>query len=47
MGDAFLYYMVSIADANICALLNVGERIAVGTMTAEGELRMAYSVERN
>ena len=47
LNGADYYYMVSIADANLCALLNVGDRIAVGTMTAEGELRMAYSVERN
>ena len=47
LNGADYYYMVSIADANLCALLNVGDRIAVGTMTTEGELRMAYSVERN
>ena len=47
LNGADHYYMVSIADANLCALLNVGDRIAVGTMTTEGELRMAYAVERN
>ena len=47
LNGADHYYMVSIADAQLCALLNVGDRIAVGTMSDDGELRNAYSVERN
>ncbi len=47
LNDADHYYMVSIADANLCAILNVGDRIAIGTMSDGGELRNAYSVERN
>ncbi len=47
LNDADHYYMVSIADAQLCALLNVGDRIAIGTMSDDGELRNAYSVERN
>ena len=47
LNSADHYYMISIADANLCALLNVGDRVAVGTMSTDGELRNAYSVERN
>ena len=47
LNGADHYYMISIADANLCALLNVGDRISIGTMSVDGELRNAYSVERN
>ena len=47
LNGADYYYMVNIADANLCAILNVGDRIALGTMSDSGELRNAYSVERN
>ena len=47
LNGADHYYMVSIADAQLCAILNVGDRIAIGTMSDSGELRNAYSVERN
>lgn len=47
LNGADHYYMVSIADAQLCAILNVGDRIAIGTMSDDGELRNAYSVERN
>ena len=47
LNSADHYYMISIADANLCALLNVGDRVSVGTMSTDGELRNAYSVERN
>jgi len=41
------YYMISIADAKLCAILNVGDSVSIGASSAEGELRAAYSVERN
>ena len=47
LNSADHYYMISIADANLCALLNVGDRVSIGTMSTDGELRNAYSVERN
>lgn len=47
LNSADHYYMISIADANLCALLNVGDRVSIGTMSTDGELRTAYSVERN
>ena len=47
LNEADYYYMVSIADAQLCAILNVGDRVAIGTMADSGELRTAYSVERN
>ena len=47
LNDSDYYYMVNVADAQLCAILNVGDRIAIGTMSDSGELRNAYSVERN
>ena len=47
LNDSDYYYMVSIADAQLCAILNVGDRVAIGTMADSGELRTAYSVERD
>lgn len=47
LNGADYYYMISIADANLCALLNVGDRVSIGTLSTDGELRNAYSVERN
>lgn len=41
------YYMISIADANLCAILNVGDRVSIGTLATDGELRSAYSVSRD
>lgn len=46
LNDTDYYYMISIADANLCAILNVGDRVSIGTVATEGELRAAYSVER-
>ena len=47
LNGADYYYMVNVADAQLCAILNVGDRIALGTMSDSGELRNAYAVERN
>ncbi len=47
LNNADHYYMISIADANLCALLNVGDRVSIGTMTDSGELRTAYSIARD
>lgn len=47
LNDTDYYYMINVADAQLCAILNVGDRIAIGTMSDSGELRNAYSVERS
>lgn len=39
------YYTVSVSDAPLCAILNVGDRVTVSA-AGEGELRSAYSVVR-
>ncbi len=46
LNDTDYYYMISISDANLCAILNVGDRVSIGTVSTDGELRAAYSVER-
>lgn len=43
-GNAW-YYTVSVSDAPLCAILNVGDRVTVEAY-GEGELRSAYSVTR-
>lgn len=40
------YYTVNVADAEICAILNVGDRVSISAYDSEGELRSAVSVER-
>ncbi len=40
------YYIVSVADSEIAAVLAEGDRITLQTAAEEGELRMAYDVER-
>lgn len=46
LNGADHYYMISIADEKLCAILNVGDRVSIETMEGTGELRTAYSVER-
>lgn len=43
-GNAW-YYTVSVSDAPLCAILNVGDRVTVSAV-GEGELRSAYAVVR-
>ncbi len=40
------YYVVSVADSEIAAVLSEGDRITLQTAADEGELRMAYDVEK-
>ncbi len=40
------YYVVSVADSEIAAVLNEGDKITLQTATDEGDLRMAYDVEK-
>lgn len=47
LNNTDYYYMISIADANLCAVLDIGDRVSIGTLSTEGELRTAYSVERD
>ncbi len=47
LNDADYYYVISVADAQLCAVLNVGDRVEIGTASNDGELRSAYSVKRN
>lgn len=42
-GDSF-YYVVSVADAPIAAILNVGDKVTLSAASGEGELISAYSV---
>lgn len=44
-GDNF-YYVVSVSDAQLAAVLDIGDRVTVSPTTGEGELRSAYNVER-
>ena len=44
-GDNF-YYTVKVSDAQLCAILNVGDRVTISSYDEEGELRSAVSVER-
>lgn len=45
-GDNF-YYTVKVSDAQLCAILNVGDRVTISSYDEEGELRSAVSVERD
>lgn len=40
------YYTIDISDAEICAILNVGDRVTISSFDTDGELRSASSVER-
>lgn len=40
------YYVVSVADSRLAAILEKGDKVRVFPTEAEGELRSAYSVER-
>lgn len=40
------FYTISITDAQICAVLNPGDRVSIGVYDTTGELRSAVSVAR-
>ena len=40
------FYTISITDAQICAVLNPGDRVSIGAYDTTGELRSAVSVAR-
>jgi hypothetical protein len=44
-GDNF-YYVISLADSELAAVLNVGDRVEISSSAQEGELRRAFSIER-
>jgi len=44
-GDSF-YYVISLADSELAAVLNVGDRVEISSAAQEGELRRAFSIER-
>lgn len=44
-GGSF-YYVISLADSELAAVLNVGDEVIISSASGEGELRRAFSVER-
>lgn len=40
------YFTISVSDAPLCAILNVGDRVRLEGASTDGELRSAYTVER-
>ena len=44
LGDDF-YYVISVADAPVAAILNVGDSVTLSVSEGEGELISAYDIE--
>ena len=40
------YYIISVEDSKLAAVLAVGDRVTVTPATSQGELRSAFGVER-
>ena len=40
------YYIISVADAKLAAVLSVGDKVTITPSADEGELRSAYNIER-
>lgn len=47
LNNADYYYMIGVDKSKICAILDIGDKVSVGSMSNEGELRAAYSIERD
>ena len=46
LNNADYYYMIGVDKSKICAILDVGDKVSVGSMSNDGELRAAYTIER-
>lgn len=44
-GDSY-YYVISVADSELAAVLDVGDRVTISPTETEGELRSAYNIKR-
>ena len=44
-GDDY-YYVISVEDSKLAAVLSVGDRVTISPSSQEGELRSAYNVKR-